>query len=274
CEEGFLGPSGDPATSEITAVLPNSNPVGLPVLVKGSGFTDSTELFFDRIKATIETRSDSFIAGIVPQGVAGLGVTVSVRNPGEVYFDLEDAFDVLSAYPSDIPQSPPSIIFPSNISASINSFTTNQENWLFVNVYETDHQISMLRLDGSPQAPGPTASREYINDTIYIYPASGQIGILDFRGQGGGVYQAGVTVDETSFPPIEDLQIERSNGWKSDAYQGEFFKVENFVFPESFNFRSLDYSTTDNFLLLNSKSDGRQFLFVAAACDPTSLDCN
>ena len=91
---------------------------------------------------------------------------------------------------------------------------------------------------------------------------------------GGGVYQAGVTIDETSFPPIEDLHIERSNGWKSDAYRGEFFRLGNFVFPESFNFRSLDYSTTDNFLLLTSKDDGRQFLFVAAACDRASLDCN
>lgn len=245
----------------LTGIYPNSNPVGGPVLIEGEGFTEETEVYFNNTPATIEKRSSTYITTKVP---AGLGATtVTLRVETGIMFD-EEPFDVLSAFPSNIPGSPPSIIIipPGGGVTSPISFTLESTDKItVVNVYDPSHILDLVvRVD--PRLEGIVVSKESIT--------------ID-----GALFTSPLTFDEDPYfdfdifnqefedMSISSLEIDRSKSdpsghpYENDKLFGEFVTIEDYPLPADLlenKPECMDYSS--NFLLLTSSITGRQYLFV------------
>ena len=251
----------------ITGVYPNSNPVGGPVLIEGEGFTEETEIYFNNEKAVIEERSSTFLTTKVPNGLGATTATLRVENG--VMFD-EEPFDVLSAFPSDLPGSPPSIVIPQGGVISPISFTTKEiDKIIVVNVYDTTHIIELVFRINS-------------EDTDDLAYSSNEAIILD-----GTKYSSPINFDGSPLydfsdrenPVVPMMEINRSNSipsnhpYQDDELSGLFITMEDFEFPVE----TLQYKRallTNNFLLLTSNVTGRQYLFVVLCYETFDGECS
>lgn len=71
---------------ELTSVTPQAAQPGMPVVIKGSGFTNAnTAVYFGGVEAARAVLSSTEIYAIVPEGVSGTGVSVKHFGPGYEY---------------------------------------------------------------------------------------------------------------------------------------------------------------------------------------------
>lgn len=91
-------------TVEIEALLPNDNPRGAPVLIRGSGLSQVGRVLFDAVNAGFEVWSDVELVTRVPEGVPVGMVSVTVIGRGGQ--ELSPDFAVLPDYPDGIPSEP------------------------------------------------------------------------------------------------------------------------------------------------------------------------
>ena len=245
----------------ITGVYPNSNPVGGPVLIEGEGFTEETEIYFNNEKAVIEERSDTFLTTKVPNGLGAATATLRVENG--IMFD-EEPFDVLSAFPSDLPGSPPSIIIipPGGGVTSPISFTLESTDKITVmNVYDPSHTLDLVvRVDSELEGIVVSAERITIDGAFFTSPVTfDEDPYFDFE----------IFNQEFEDMSVSSLEIDRSNSdpsghpYENDKLFGEFVTIEGYPLPVDLlesKPEFMDYSS--NFLLLTSSITGRQYLFV------------
>jgi PKD repeat protein len=251
----------------INGIFPNSNPVGGPVLIEGEGFTDKTDVYFNNVEATIEERSPTFLTTKVP---AGLGATtVTVRIETGIMFD-EEPFDVLSAFPSDLPSSPPNIIIPLGGITSPISFTTSEIDFITVmNVYDTTHRVNLIfGINSDDPEILSSVSKEiiFLNGNTYSSPVT-----FD----GSPIYD----FSDRDNPEVSKMEVNRSasdpsnHPYNDDELSGKFVTIEDFEFPtEVLQFTQAEL--TDNFLLLTSNETGRQYLFVVLCYPDFEGACN
>ena len=218
--------NNEPACTEVqvSQLLPNSNPVGGPVLIQGSGFTDKSVVKFGDQTAEIETRTGSSITTKVPDGLFGL-VEVSISN-GTECIDTRD-FNVSAGFPNDAGVSPPSIIVPDEgLSFPLQVGDDNIIN--LQNAFDEDHQLSygLFRT---------------LMDPI-------EFGTEQFKGI------------ETPFGGRQDLIVNEvllilnrtDSPFPRDTLEGGYYTLTLDIEEKT---------VTDNFLLTTSRITGRQYLF-------------
>src|SRR4051812_460973 len=71
------------ADPTISAVSPRRGAVGAKVFIKGSGFSDATDVEFNGKPATFTIRSDTTIRTFVPSGATSGPVTVTAGSTAE-----------------------------------------------------------------------------------------------------------------------------------------------------------------------------------------------
>ena len=247
------------STISVTAAFPSANPIGGPVKIVGNGFTNETIVFFDGVMADIELRSDTFLTTKVPTGVGGSGVSINLEDPGGAAV-LSDYFDVLASFPSNLPSSPPSIFIPTQTLNSSLPFTmTGSEGVWHMNVYDTQHRLVLL----FSRVNSEDRSFEFveIDGTSYSSPVlmDGQE-LLDYNPSNGEINLSVLFIDRTNLSTLR-------HPFSSDEYSATYFTDENFSFPSEFKENSGDITPSKNFLLLESKTTFRQYLFVVY-CPP------
>ncbi len=70
--------SGPP---QITGISPTAGRAGTEVIITGSDFADSAQVYFDGMLATVTSRSATRLAVVAPQGAGGRAAAVFVANP-------------------------------------------------------------------------------------------------------------------------------------------------------------------------------------------------
>lgn len=246
------------STVSIAGAFPSSNPVGGPVKIVGEGFTNETELFFNGNLATIEQRSDTFLTTWVPTGTNGVGVSIRVEDPGGTD-ELKDYFDVLLEYPANIPQSPPNIIIPTGALTSAMPFSVSGANFVdHVNLFDPNHQMSFMYYRQSDDFVEYYSHESFWQDSVYYNS--------QLTTDGNEFFSYNDTTKEAELSSVEVDRAMSTPGphpFVSDEYTAQYFRMEDFVIPMGFiNSLGGDPEMTDNFLLLESKTSGRQYLFV------------
>jgi len=244
----------------ITGVFPSSNPRGGPVKIVGEGFGEETEVYFEGNLAVVEQRSDTFLTTRVPTGVSGLGISIKVEDANGSD-ELSDHFDVLSDFPSDLPTSPPSIFIPAQSLSSALPYTISDADLVWhMNVYDRKHILGFLfRRENDDYR---SVERMTLDGTYYSTPI-----LIDGEELFKYDKVSGVAI-------ISSVEVDRSNSSPaghpiaSDEYNAVYFSMENFDFPPGFLDNQGDIVFSDSFLLLESKTSGRQYLFVVYCPDP------
>lgn len=122
----------------IQSIQPAANPAGYEIFIAANGVDDATSVRFDAVSASVRTTEGGLIAQ-VPTGLAG---TVSVSITSGNCTDSR-SFDVLGAYPGNVPASPTLIVLPQTPASVPNNITNN-----YTNVFDPDHFI-VLGDDGT-----------------------------------------------------------------------------------------------------------------------------
>lgn len=206
----------------LNQLLPNNNPVGGPVMIRGNGFTDNMELFFGEVAAPFVRYGDSILTAQVPGGLAG---PVSLSLSQEKCL-LEHPFEVLAAFPGNLPASPPTIVIPAQGLSFPIDFASNGSKTIY-NVYDPTHWIRDFL--GPPD-------REYIQDAQ------------------GNEYEFIVQIDHDQEQNRVEIVADRSGSpFPSDLLRGGYYTL-TLRLPSG-------ERVIDNFLVLFSVHTGRQYVF-------------
>jgi len=255
----FFSCEDEAATSSslrITGVFPSSNPIGGPVKITGEDFGETSEVYFDGVRAIIDQRNDTILTMKVPQGISGTGISIKVEDE-KGSDQLSDVFDVLSSYPDNLPSSAPSIFIPSQGLTGALPYSVHGADYIWhKNVYDTDHDIGLM-------------IRRQAN--IDHFRSWEEVTI------GGTLFRSNILTDgeillkydtATHEAVLHTVEIDRANSnpamhpYPSEEYAAQYFSIKNFAFPSAFLSGMGDICLTSNFLLLESKATGRQYLFV------------
>ncbi len=205
----------------IQSIQPAANPVGYEIFIACKGVTANTKVRFDAVDAASVKVAEGGLIAKVPSGIAGT-VSLSIEEG-----DCSDSrsFDVLGAYPSNVPLSPPVIIIPQSPSGTI-GFINNE----WKNILDKNHRLS-LQDSGTPFGVLSDFSVE-IHDSIPYFNNNPITGKYD-------------TLANTIFLVID--RTAQAGGYK-DTLTGSF--IANL--PQK--------SDADLTILLTSKRTGRQLV--------------
>lgn len=119
----------------ITSLQPAANPAGYEVFIGAQGVTANTKVRFDAVDAASVKTAEGGLIVKVPTGIAGT-VSLSIEE-GEC--SDSRSFDVLGAYPGNVPVGPTNIVIP-QAPGSLPSGITN--GW--INIFDPEHTIFLL----------------------------------------------------------------------------------------------------------------------------------
>lgn len=119
----------------IQSIQPAANPVGYEIFIACKGVTANTKVRFDAVDAASVKVAEGGLIAKVPSGIAGT-VSLSVEEG-----DCSDSkpFDVLGAYPGNVPMSPTVIVVPQSPGDVIGGVTNE-----WINVFDNDHQLQLV----------------------------------------------------------------------------------------------------------------------------------
>lgn len=154
----------------IQSIQPAANPVGYEIFIACKGVTANTKVRFDAVDAASVKAAEGGLIAKVPAGISGT-VSLSIEE-GEC--SDSKPFDVLGAYPGNVPPSPTVIVVPQN-PTNIPSFINNE----WQNIIDENHRLS-LQDSGNPYGVLANFSNE-IHDSIPLLndnPISGHYDTL------------------------------------------------------------------------------------------------
>lgn len=212
----------------IQSIQPAANPVGYEIFIACKGVTANTKVRFDAEDAASVKVAEGGLIAKVPAGISGT-VSLSIEEG-----DCSDSkpFDVLGAYPGNVPMSPTVIVVPQSPGGVIGGVTNE-----WINVFDADHQIQILTDGNNPGIIIPNdgtnfASQEYHfggNSFLNENPVSGTYDTLS--------NQIFMVIDRSSKP-----------GGYRDTLTGQFIA------------KLAQAPTATATMLLTSKRTGRQLV--------------
>ncbi|MDX1942790.1 MAG: IPT/TIG domain-containing protein [Saprospiraceae bacterium] len=217
-------------TFVIESVVPDSNPPGTEIKIKGTGFSKDTEVRFAGQLAKSDFSNEKGLVATIPSNVIGF-VDLTVEE-GDCLARTD--FEVLGALPINWVASPTVIIIPT----LPQNFPSNISN-VWQNYYDTNHSLTLVQFDDcfglneAELSPSSCIESHATNPFLNNNPIA-------------GVYQC---VDER----IISLEIDRrKKGAGIDILEGSVIE------PESIG---EDDSDGKGYMLLTSKNTGRQYVF-------------
>lgn len=144
----------------IQSIQPAANPVGYEIFIACKGVTANTKVRFDAVDAASVKAAEGGLIAKVPAGISGT-VSLSIEE-GEC--SDSKPFDVLGAYPGNVPPSPTFIVVPQNLS-NVPSGISNE----WVNIVDPLHKLNLQ--DGDP--PFGTLDDFLLESYGYNPPGSG-----------------------------------------------------------------------------------------------------
>jgi hypothetical protein len=206
----------------LSEIFPNENASGEPVLLRGEGFTDRTEIRFGNVVATALESDNNYISTRVPQGLNGL-VEVSLKNGDDCFTAMD--FEVLNQPPGGLPAGPAVYVIPTAGSTFVPRIPQEQEIRL-ANVFDNTHTLLL--------------SLSVITDDVYDV----SFGEENLEGE---FYQVSGTVNLSSNETV--LEIDRSEDPPDDRLEGGFYSFDQPIGGKS-----------DVFLAFSTIT-GRQYVF-------------
>jgi len=143
----------------ITSLQPAANPVGYEIFIEAKGVSASTKVRFDNVEAASVKTAEGGLIVKVPSGIAGT-VSLSIED-GEC--NDSKSFDVLGAYPGNVPVGPTTIIIP-QAPTSIPSGITNA--WR--NIFDSNHTVFFQDDFSNPDGILDITSTEYHTTDPYF----------------------------------------------------------------------------------------------------------
>jgi hypothetical protein len=221
------GPAAPCTTLGIERVYPNNSPVGGPVLVKGTGFSDKTIVRFAREKAEILAVTQEYISVKVPRGLLGV-VELSLDNGSKCI--TKKNFEIGTVTATNLPNSPPVYIIP-------------PAGFAFPVQVGTDGAVTLTNL----WQPEHTIELQFIRPRGGASEIEGREG-LDDRFEGNEV-----TGEQNPVENKYTLVIDRSaSGMPTERLEGGFYTLTMKVNGSE---------VTDNFFIAFSTVTGRQYVF-------------
>ncbi len=127
----------------IQSIQPAANPVGYEIFIACKGVTANTKVRFDAVDAASVKTAEGGLIAKVPAGISGT-VSLSIEE-GEC--SDSKPFDVLGAYPGNVPPSPTVIVIPQ--APDLGGFSGITNNW--INTQDDFHRV---QLTDDPNSPG------------------------------------------------------------------------------------------------------------------------
>jgi len=118
----------------IESLQPAANPAGYEVFIAAKGVTSATKVRFDAVDAASVKTAEGGLIVEVPTGISGT-VSLSIE---EGNCSDSKSFDVLGAYPGNVPASPTNIVIPQAPGSLPNGISNS-----WVNVFDADHNVSL-----------------------------------------------------------------------------------------------------------------------------------
>lgn len=124
----FVLPAPDLSAPVISNVAPNNNPVSWPVLITGTNISNVKSIYFDTIKAPIDTNFAGTVTTRVPAGVRSGLIKLTITNNNGVSASVP--FTILSTIPDNIAPPPIRVLFgkPSRYVIHIKADWFNETN--------------------------------------------------------------------------------------------------------------------------------------------------
>lgn len=215
-------------TFVIESVVPNSNPPGTEIKIKGTGFSKDSEVRFAGQLAKSDFTNEKGLVATIPNNVIGV-VDLTIEE-GDCLARTD--FEVLGALPVNWIASPTVIIIPTLPSTFPNNISNQWQNY-----YDNDHVLTIVQ---SPECDDFTEE-----------------GIIEFSSE---THKTNKFLNENPITGIYkcsnhvlEIKIDRTTkGGAIEILSGSVVKAETI---------GEDDSDGKQYMLLSSKITGRQYIF-------------